>query len=98
MTFAFDKERVTAISSEGIPMGFISFPQVRTGLVNISHAMTFPRFRGQGVAESMMEALLNHLTHQNQKAALTCPFAQQYIGNHPEWKHILPGEIHFTTH
>ena len=98
MTFAFEKERLTAVSSDGIPMGYITFPQIRPDLVNINHVMTYPKFRGQGVAENMMNALLTHLTGLNQKAALTCPFAQQYVSKHPQWQHLLPGHIHFTTH
>lgn len=98
MTFVFEKERIRALSDEGTPMGHISFPRVRPGLVNISQMMIHPKFRGQNVESAMMDALLPHLASQNLKAALTCPFAQQYIGTHPQWKHILPGEIHFTTH
>ena len=98
MTFSFEKERMTAISSDGIPMGHITFPRIRAGLVNISQVKTNPRFRGQGVEDRMMDALLTHLTQQNQKAALTCPYAQQYVGKHQKWRHILPGKLHFGTH
>ena len=98
MTFSFDKERLAAISADGIPMGYIAFPLVRAGLVNISQVMTHPKFRGQHVESAMMDALLPHLIQQNLKAALTSPFAQQYVGSHPEWKSILPGELHFTKH
>lgn len=98
MNISFEKEHMTAISSSHIPMGFIVFPQVRPGLVNITQVRVSPQFRGQGVEAAMMEALLNHLSQQDQKAALSSPFAQQYVGNHPEWKHILPGKIHFTRH
>ena len=98
MTFAFEPERMTAISTDGTPMGHIAFPRIRAGLVNISHVVTYPGFRGQGVADSMMDALLAHLTGLNQKAALTCPYAQQYVGRHPQWKAILPGDIHCMTH
>ena len=98
MTFTFEKERITAISSDGIPMGHITFPRIRSDLVNISQVTTYPRFRGQGVAESMMEAFLTHLAEGNRKAALTCPYAQNYVEQHPQWKHLLPGSIHFTTH
>ena len=98
MTFAFEKERMTAISSDGIPMGYITFPRVRSNLVNINHVMAYPKFRGQGVADGMMDALLSHLAEQNQKAALTCPYTQQYVRKHDEWKHILPDKLHFTTH
>ena len=98
MTFVFEKERLTARSPDGLSMGHISFPRVRPGLVRIDQVMTNPGFRGQGVAESMMEALLTHLTNQNQKAALTCPIAQQYVRKNPRWKHILPGDLHCVTH
>lgn len=98
MTFTFEKERLTAFSADGIPMGYITFPQIRPGLVNISHVLTYPKFRGQGVAGCMMDALLTHLSARNQKAALTCPYAQQYAAKHDAWKHILPGKLHFTSH
>lgn len=98
MTFSFEKERMTAIGNDGIAMGHITFPQIRADLVNINHVMTYPRFRGQGVADSMMDALLTHLDSQHQRAALTCPYAQQYVRRHGQWKHILPGSIHFESH
>ena len=98
MKVSFEKERMTIISGSHIPMGFIDFPQVRPGLVNITQVSVAPQFRGQGIEAAMMEALLNHLSRQDQKAALSSPFAQQYVGNHPEWKHILPEKIHFTRH
>ena len=98
MTFNFEKERMTAISDDGIPMGLIRFPRVRAGLVNLEQVIVYPEFRDAGIGESMMEALLTHLQDTSQKAALSCPFAQQYISSHPQWKQILPGKIHFTTH
>ena len=98
MNFTFEKERMTACSPEGTAMGFVTFPRVRAGLVNIAQITVYPPFRGQGVEETMMEALLSHLDTRNQKAALTVPFAQQYLRSHPQWNHILPGSIHFTSH
>ena len=98
MTFSIQKERITAVSPEGISMGYITFPRVRPGLVNISQMTVFPAFRQQGMDETMMEALLTHLDQQRLKAVLLCPFAQQYVEKNPQWKKILPGEIHFTRH
>ena len=98
MTFSIQKERITATSSDGILMGYIAFPRVRPGLVNISQMMVFPAFRQQGVEEAMMEALLAHLDQQGMKAVLICPFAQQHVEHHPQWKKILPGDIHFTKY
>lgn len=98
MTFSIGKERLTAIYQDGNPMGYITFPRVRAGLVNISQVVTYPEYRDQNVPEKMMERLLCHLEESHQKAALTCPYAQQYMEKHPQWKHILPGQMHFTTH
>lgn len=98
MTFVFEKERIRAVSDDGMAMGHIAFPRVRAGLVNISQVMVHPRYRGQNVEHAMMDALLPHLTEKGIKAALTNPFAQQYVSDHPEWKHVLPGEMHFTKH
>lgn len=98
MTFSFQKERLNAVSTEGIPIGYVAFPRVRPGLVNISQTTVFPPFRGQYIEEAMMEALFSHLSKLGLRAALTCPFAQQYLEKNPQWKNILPGEIHFTRH
>ena len=98
MTFSIEKERIRAIHADGSPMGHILFPRVRAGLVNIQQMTVSPEFRGQGVEKAMLEALLSHLTCSGQKAALTVPFAQQYVAGKPQWQHILPGEMHFTTH
>ena len=98
MTFQFEKERVTAIHEDGSIMGTVTFPRIRAGLVNITSVSVTPKYRNQPVAEAMLDALLNHLQAKGLKAALTCPPAQRYVANHPQWKKILPGEMHFTTH
>ena len=97
MTFSIGKERITALSSDGTPMGYITFPQIRKDLVNINLMVTYPNFRGQGVPDKLMEALLTHLEQNGQKAALNCPFTQYYLQQNSQWKHLLPGKMHFTT-
>ena len=98
MTFTIGKDRLTAADPDGTPMGYVSFPQIRAGLVNISQVVTYPGFRDRGVAEAMLEALFYHLIRTGRKAALTCPSAQQYLEAHSQWKTILPDSIHFTTY
>lgn len=98
MDFVFEKERMTARSPGGVSMGSVSFPRVRCGLVNISGISVLPAFRGQGVEDAMMEAVLEHLDKQGLKVALTVPFAQRYVEQNPRWKKILPGEMHFTRY
>lgn len=98
MTFTIGKERLTAVDPHGVPMGYVSYPQIRAGLVNVSEVVTFPGFRDQGVAEALLGALFAHLSQTGRKAALTCPLAQQYLETHSRWKSVLPDSIHFTTY
>ena len=98
MKLVFEKTRMIALAPEGTPMGQVAFPRVRAGLVTVSQVTVHPAFRGQGVEDAMMEALLAHLEQQGIKAALTCPIAQDYVAAHPQWKRILPGEISFTKY
>ena len=98
MEVTITKERLTAIDPNGIPMGYIRFPQIRPGLVTIDSVEVYAPFRSQGIENAMMEALLQHLTALSRKAALRCPFAQDYLQANPEWKHILPDSLHFTTY
>ena len=79
-------------------MGFILFPKEKNGLVNISQITVFPAFRNQDVEDALMQSLLTHLEKTGQKAALTAPYAQRYLKAHPQWSHILPKHIHFTTY
>jgi len=95
MNFHFEKEQMTLLNEDGAKMGHIHFAPVNCQLVNIDHVFTEPAFRGQGIAAKMMEALLEYLSKQEKKAILTCPFAQRYVAEHPEWSHILPTKIHF---
>ena len=98
MTFSIAKERLTALSKDGHPIGSIVFPRINAGLVNISQISVSPDCRGQGVEEAMMEALLSQLEKTGCKAALTAPSAQKFLREHPQWSHILPGKLHFTTY
>ena len=98
MTFSIEKERLTAVTADSRPAGFVSFPRVKAGLVNIDRVVVSPDFRGQGVENAMLDALFAHLTESGVKAALTAPVAQQYVADNPQWKRILPGDIHFTTY
>ncbi len=89
MTYQFEKEKMTLLSEEGSVMGWIKHPQIKPGIINIESVFTDPQFRGQGLAGQMMKALLEHLRKNEGKAVLTCPYAQRYVGEHPEYSDLL---------
>ena len=98
MTIQFQPGRLTAISSSGRTMGYVTFPQIRKGLVNIDRVQIIPEYRGRGVDAALLDALLTYLQQQGVKAALTSPAAQRYAAENPLWKQVLPESMHMTTH
>lgn len=98
MTIQYQASRLTAVNRTGKTMGYITFPQIRKGLVNIDRVQIAPEYRGREVESALMDALLTHLKQQGMKAALTSPAAQRYVAENPGWKQILPESMHMTTH
>ena len=98
ITIRIQTGRLTACSEFGNTVGYITFPQIRKGLVNIDRVQVAPEYRGRGVEAAMMDALLTHLRDQGMKAALTSPAVQRYAAQNPQWKQILPESMHMTAH
>lgn len=98
MTIQYQPGRLTAVDSDGRTMGYVTFPQIRKGLVNIDRVQILPEYQSWGVETALLDALLNHLQQQGTKAALTSPAAQRYAADNPVWKQILPQSMHMTTH
>ena len=94
----FQAGRLTAVSRAGKTMGYVTFPQIRKGLVNIDRVQIIPEFRSRGVEAVMLDALLMHLKEQGIRAVLTSPAAQRIAAENPQWKQILPDSMHMTSH
>ena len=98
ITIAYQAERLTALNADGRTMGYVTFPRIRKGLVNIDLVQILPAYRGLNLEETLLDALFSHLLQQGTKAALTSPVVQRYVAANPQWKVILPDSIHMTTH
>ena len=59
MIFRFEKERITALTPDGTTLGFIVFPRVRAGLVNISTMTVNPGFAGQKLIPQTLDKIRN---------------------------------------
>ena len=98
MTISYQTERLTALDSDGRTMGYVTFPRIRKGLVNIDQVQILPAYRSRNLEETLLDALFSHLLQQGTKAALTSPAVQRHAAANPKWKAILPDSIHMTTH
>lgn len=45
--------------------------------------------RGKGYGTAITEATLSHIDDIRFKTIVACPFAKDYIDNHPEWQQLL---------
>ena len=98
ITIQYQPGRLTAVSSAGKIMGYVTFSQIRKGLVNIDRVQIIPEYRLTDAQTVLLDALLLHLQQQGMKAALTSPAAQRHAANNPQWKSVLPDSMHMTTH
>lgn len=98
MTVRYEKSRLSAVDGAGKTMGYVTFPQIRKGLVNIDRVQIMPGYRKEGVETALLNALLIHLEQRGEKAALTSPAAQRHAAKNPRWKAVLPDSMHMTAH
>lgn len=62
----------------------------RTGhRVTLLATSVFPEFRGQGIAGKLLGGVLDRLRAEGATAALSCPFAAEFINAHPEYADVI---------
>ncbi|MEV6071723.1 GNAT family N-acetyltransferase [Nocardia sp. NPDC052001] len=57
--------------------------------LDIQHTLTFPEFRGRGVAAQVVEFALNDARAQGFSIIPTCWYVEKYIGSHPEYADLV---------
>lgn len=70
-------------------LSIATFSERSGGVVVIPHVETDPQHRGQGNADRLMDGLLNILRESDRKIVPACPFAAQFIDEHPEHQDVL---------
>jgi len=65
----------------------------RTGdRVTLLATSVFPEFRGQGIAGVLLGAVLDRLRAEGATVILSCPFAAEFVAEHPEYAGVIaPG-------
>lgn len=89
MKLEHSKNKILACRKDGQVVGMINFPEVRPGVVDITHTQVDESMRGRGLAGELMEAAVRQLREENRKAVLSCSYAVRWIAKHPEAEDIL---------
>jgi len=63
--------------------------RLRDEVVVVPHVETDPRFRGRGMADRLMAGMLTDLRHRGRTIEPLCPFAADYIAQHPDDDELL---------
>ena len=98
MKITWAGERMNLLDEDNSLAGYILFPGVKKGLVNVSEIYLYSQYRGKGYEALMMEELFARLRGQDSQMILTCSAAQKYLTDHPEHADLLAKDIHFEKH
>lgn len=84
MDFKYEKDRIYAKDGDGKLLAEICFPKISQDMVCIDHTYTHSSLRGQGVADSLMQAAVAEISERGLKATATCSYARRWLSEHPE--------------
>ncbi|MEU6563232.1 GNAT family N-acetyltransferase [Nocardia nova] len=56
---------------------------------DLNHTLTFPEFRGRGVAAQVVEYALTDCRNSGFAVVPTCWYVEQYIGDHREYADLV---------
>ena len=76
MEIKFEENRVYGVNKEGIQMGEITFKLMGDDVLIADHTKVEEAFRGEGVGEKLVDALVNKSRLDDKKIKAECPFVK----------------------
>ncbi len=89
MKYITEENRIYAADEAGKVVAEVTFPEVRTNVVDIDHTFVDPSLRGQGAAGRLLELAAKELRATGRKAVLSCSYAVKWFEKHPEEADLL---------
>lgn len=89
MDFKNETNRIYSLDSTGKLLAEVTFPNIDDHTVDINHTFVDDSLRGQGVANKLMELVVDQLRAQKKRAVLTCSYAVRWFDKHPEYDNLL---------
>lgn len=93
MTFQYEEHRIFAEDENGKLIAEITFPACGEKLVDIDHTFVDPSLRGQGAADLLVRAAIEHIKKSDRKAVASCSYAIRWFGAHPEGCDVLANRL-----
>jgi len=89
MDFIYGNNRIYLENDNRECIAEVTFPDVSENKVNINRTFVDKTLRGQGVADKLLNALVQELKKNNKKAIASCSYAVDWFEKHPEHKDII---------
>ncbi|MFZ2177754.1 MAG: GNAT family N-acetyltransferase [Rhodococcus sp. (in: high G+C Gram-positive bacteria)] len=68
--------------------GFAEYAQ-RGNVRDFHHTVTYPQFRGQGLAGVLVKAALDDTNEQGMTVVPSCSYVERYIAQHPDYAELV---------
>lgn len=82
-------DRIWLENGEGREVAFVSFPARSERTVVIASTVVEESLRGQGAADTLLEALAQELRRSGRTAVPVCSYAVSWFARHPEHADLL---------
>lgn len=75
-----EKENLVYFENEnGVRVAWIEYEQVEPNHYNILHTVVHPDYRGLGLANKLVEIVVNNIRRKGGKVTATCSYAQKWL-------------------
>lgn len=74
---------------DGSLAGYADYAESADKVRNFHHTITFPEFRGRGVAAQVVKYALDESRAAGCSVTATCWYVDEYIGKHPEYADLV---------
>lgn len=86
MEFIREPERLYHTSDDGTILAEIDFPMIpNKNAIVITHTFVHPDLRGQGIANQLLDAVIDIATHDGLKIQPKCSFAKKVFDTTPKY-------------
>jgi len=84
LNWNYEEGRIYSLDEKGGLLAEANYSGKENGEIDIEHIYVNPILRGQGVAEKIMEAIVEYLREQSIKATATCSYASSWFEKNRE--------------
>ena len=89
MEFKTEKEKTWLEDENGKQVALLDHPEVREGVVRLTHTEVDPSMGGQGIAGKITRFVADKLREDGIKAELSCSYSIKWFSEHPEYADLL---------